>query len=60
MTPVYEHLALYIDGAFIDGEGRTEQPVLDPATGRTLGQLPHATRADLDRALAEGQADSEY
>lgn len=52
MTPVYEHLALYIDGEFIDGEGRTEQPVLDPATGRTLGQLPHATRADLDRALA--------
>ncbi len=52
MTPAYEHLALYIDGEFIDGEGRAEQPVLDPATGHTLGKLPHATRADLDRALA--------
>ncbi len=31
--------------------GRRTQPVLNPATGATLGQLPHATTADLDRAL---------
>lgn len=52
---MYETLALYIDGEFIEGGGRVEQPVLDPATGNTLGQLPHATRADLDRALEAAQ-----
>lgn len=49
---MYEDLSLYIDGEFIQGGGRVEQPVLDPATGDAIGQLPHATRADLDRALA--------
>ena len=52
---MYESLALYIDGEFIQGDGRIEQPVLDPASGNTLGQLPHATRADLDRALAAAE-----
>ncbi|MBN9405067.1 MAG: NAD-dependent succinate-semialdehyde dehydrogenase [Burkholderiales bacterium] len=52
---MYESLALYIDGAFIQGGGRVEQPVLDPATGDTLGQLPHATREDLDHALAAAE-----
>ncbi len=51
----YETLALYIDGEFLQGEGRTEQDVLDPATGQVVGRLPHATRADLDRALAAAQ-----
>ena len=52
---MYESLALYIDGEFIQGDGRIEQPVLEPASGNTLGQLPHATRADLDRALAAAE-----
>jgi len=49
---MYEDLCLYIDGQFIKGEGRREQEVFDPATGQVLGRLPHATAADLDRALA--------
>lgn len=52
---MYEDLSLYIDGEFIQGGGRVEQPVLDPATGHTIGQLPHASRADLDRALQAAQ-----
>jgi succinate-semialdehyde dehydrogenase/glutarate-semialdehyde dehydrogenase len=52
---MYEELSLYIDGEFIRGDGRNEQTVQDPATGDTLGQLPHANRADLDRALASAQ-----
>ena len=51
----YETLALYIDGAWLTGEGRREQEVLNPATDEVLGQLPHATTADLDRALASAQ-----
>ncbi|KAG1439272.1 hypothetical protein G6F57_019491 [Rhizopus arrhizus] len=54
-TGMYEQLALYIDGEFISGEGRRTQDVINPATLEVLGQLPHATEADLDRALAAAQ-----
>lgn len=49
---MYQDLALYIDGEFIQGDGRREQEVINPATQEVLGRLPHASRADLDRALA--------
>jgi len=52
-TP-YETLALYIDGEFITGD-RKSQDVRNPATGEVIGKLPHATREDLDRALAAAQ-----
>ncbi|HEY0338954.1 MAG TPA: aldehyde dehydrogenase family protein, partial [Burkholderiales bacterium] len=52
---MYEKLALYIDGAFIEAEGRRTEPVVNPASGEVLGQLPHASRDDLDRALAAAQ-----
>lgn len=48
----YGPLSLYIDGQFIAGGGRATQDVLDPASGEVLGQLPHASRDDLDAALA--------
>jgi succinate-semialdehyde dehydrogenase / glutarate-semialdehyde dehydrogenase len=47
----YCELKLLIAGEFVDGGGRTKQPVVNPATGETLGEVPHATPADLDRAL---------
>jgi succinate-semialdehyde dehydrogenase/glutarate-semialdehyde dehydrogenase len=52
---MYEELSLYIDGEFITGEGRQSQDVVNPATGEVLGKLPHASQADLDRALAAAQ-----
>ncbi|RZS77119.1 NAD-dependent succinate-semialdehyde dehydrogenase [Pigmentiphaga kullae] len=52
---MYQDLALYIDGEFIQGGDRREQDVVNPATGEVLGKLPHASRADLDRALAAAQ-----
>jgi succinate-semialdehyde dehydrogenase/glutarate-semialdehyde dehydrogenase len=52
MTDTYDtRLGLFIDGEWITA-GRETQAVLDPASGRTLGELPLATPADLDRALA--------
>ena len=51
----YETLTLYIDGTWASGEGRREQEVLNPATDEVLGRLPHATTADLDRALTSAQ-----
>ena len=47
----YEALSLYIDGEFLSGDGRTTQDVVNPANGEVLAQLPHASEADLDRAL---------
>jgi succinate-semialdehyde dehydrogenase/glutarate-semialdehyde dehydrogenase len=52
---MYEKLAMYIDGAFVEAEGRKTEPVVNPASGEVLGQLPHASREDLDRALAAAQ-----
>ncbi|MCL4743967.1 MAG: NAD-dependent succinate-semialdehyde dehydrogenase [Burkholderiaceae bacterium] len=54
-TANYEDLCLYIDGEFIRGGGRKEQDILNPATGQPIAKLPHATREDLDRALAAAQ-----
>lgn len=46
----YGKLQLYIDGQWLDG-GKDGEDVINPATGKVLGRLPHATPDDLDRAL---------
>jgi succinate-semialdehyde dehydrogenase/glutarate-semialdehyde dehydrogenase len=48
---MYADLALYIDGKWINS-GRKTEDVLNPATGKMLAALPHASKADLDEALA--------
>src|SRR6516225_3771703 len=48
---MYTDLALYIDGNWKNGGGRKGEEVVNPATGRPLGHLPHASAADLDLAL---------
>jgi succinate-semialdehyde dehydrogenase/glutarate-semialdehyde dehydrogenase len=48
---MYQPLSLYIDGQFIDAQGRQTQDVINPANRQVLGQLPHATEADLESAL---------
>ncbi len=52
---MYQHLALYINGQFLNGQGRQTQAVINPANGSTLGQLPLASQADLDAALNAAQ-----
>jgi succinate-semialdehyde dehydrogenase/glutarate-semialdehyde dehydrogenase len=52
----YAELKLFIAGEWVSGQGRKTQPVVSPATGETLGELPHASAEDLDRALAAAQA----
>jgi succinate-semialdehyde dehydrogenase/glutarate-semialdehyde dehydrogenase len=47
----YADLGLLIAGEWIGGAGREHRAVINPATEETLGELPLATRADLDRAL---------
>ena len=53
----YPSLYMIIGGEKVSGGGRRTSPVVNPATGETLGELPLAEPADLDRALevaAEG------
>ena len=47
----YPELHMLIDGELVAGGGRATFPVVNPATGEKLADLPLATTADLDRAL---------
>ncbi len=48
----YTELNLLIGGEWVTGGGREMLAVINPATEEVLGELPLATRADLDQALA--------
>jgi succinate-semialdehyde dehydrogenase/glutarate-semialdehyde dehydrogenase len=50
-TSSYPELKLHIDGEWLGAGKRRVQPVVNPATGAVLGELPLADPADLDRAL---------
>lgn len=49
---MYTELGLLIGGKWQNGQGRQIEPVINPATEGTLAELPHASKADLDEALA--------
>ena len=48
---MYAQLHLVIDGERLSASTHPGEPVINPATGGVLTELPHATAADLDRAL---------
>jgi succinate-semialdehyde dehydrogenase / glutarate-semialdehyde dehydrogenase len=48
---MYANLELYIDGKWLDGDGRAGEEVINPATEKPLGHLPHASQTDLAQAL---------
>jgi len=52
----YPGLNLFIAGDWVAAQGRKTIPVFNPATEEVLGELPLATRDDLDRALAASKA----
>ena len=53
---MYTQLGLYIDGKWNHGNGGGGEDVINPATQKALAHLPHATKADLDAALASAAA----
>ncbi len=55
-TKGYAQLELLIGGRWRQGADGKAEPVINPATGEELGQLPHATAQDLDEAIAASQA----
>jgi len=52
---MYTDLQLYIDGVWHKDGGREAEDVLNPATGKALASLPHASSSDLDAALVAAQ-----
>jgi len=48
---MYRDVSLFIDGAWAPATGNHSLPVVNPATGETIGTVAHADRADLDHAL---------
>ena len=51
----YEKLELLIDGEWTQGTSGKSEKVINPATEEVLGELPHASAADLDRSLDAAQ-----
>jgi len=47
----YAEIGLFIGGEWVSMGSRKTSPVINPATEEVIGQVPHATMADLDRAL---------
>ncbi len=48
---MYPNTQLFIDGAWCAAASGRTLPVMNPATGKQIGTLAHAEKADLDRAL---------
>ena len=51
----YPELHMWIDGEHVCGGGRETRVIRNPATGDSIGELPLARAADLDRALSATQ-----
>jgi succinate-semialdehyde dehydrogenase / glutarate-semialdehyde dehydrogenase len=49
------NLQLFIDGAWRSGEGRDRHEVVNPVDGGAIGEVPYATPADLEEALAASE-----
>jgi succinate-semialdehyde dehydrogenase / glutarate-semialdehyde dehydrogenase len=51
MNEILPRLSLFVAGEWRGSHNRDSQAVLNPATGRAIAELPHASAADLDAAL---------
>ncbi len=49
---MYTSLEHYIDGHWVKASGAKTQEVINPATSKPIGELAHASKGDLDKALA--------
>ena len=47
----YGRLKLFIDGKWPDCESKHTQPIMNPAKGATIAEVPFATKEEVDRAV---------
>ncbi|MBW5421190.1 aldehyde dehydrogenase family protein [Streptomyces sp. BG9H] len=52
MTELVEHGQLFIGGEWVDPLGKDVIDVVSPHTGQVFARVPHASPADVDRAVA--------
>src|SRR3954447_22410177 len=52
MTDLIEHGQLFIGGELVDPLGSETIEVISPHTEEVIGRVPHASREDVDRAVA--------
>ncbi|MEU1625298.1 aldehyde dehydrogenase [Streptomyces sp. NPDC020096] len=52
MTDLIEHGQLFIGGELVDPLGTGTIEVISPHTEQVIGRVPHASRGDVDRAVA--------
>ena len=51
----YPDLSLHVNGRWIESTAHGKLPVVDPADGSTVGQLPIAGRSEIDSAISSAQ-----
>ncbi|MFI2455608.1 aldehyde dehydrogenase [Streptomyces sp. NPDC019539] len=56
MTELVEHGKLFIGGELVDPLGTDTIEVVSPHTEQVIGRVPHASQADVDRAVAAARA----
>lgn len=51
----YPKIPLFIDGKWLSGDGRANEPVYDPSNGSIIGNVPHASDDDLALAITAAE-----
>ena len=51
MATAVKRREMYIGGEWVAGSGSETQPIVNPATGETIAEVPKGTEADVDRAV---------
>ncbi|MEU5397867.1 aldehyde dehydrogenase [Streptomyces sp. NPDC005963] len=52
MTDIVEHNKLFIGGTWVEPSGSDTIDIVSPVTEQVVGRVPHATPADVDKAVA--------
>ena len=61
MATALKRREMFIGGEWVAGSGSESQPIVNPATGETIAEVPKGTEADVDRAVkAARKAYSEW
>ncbi len=54
--PTTKTLKNYVNGSWVEATGASLEPVVNPATGETIAQVPFSTAAHLDEAVQAARA----
>src|SRR5437867_10442949 len=55
MVTTTRHHQMFIGGEWVDGSTDESLPVVNPATGETIGEIPRGSEQDVDRAVSAAQ-----